>query len=80
MKLQFLIITLITFTIFFIEALIHYNFGINSEKSHKTIQLWNGYYLHIPSILEAAHISLIVFIFASITGYISAYIIHHHLD
>ena len=83
MRLNFLVISLITFIIFFIEALIHFNIGKKSNgngESHKYIKLWNGWSIHVPSGMEAFHIGFTVMIFATISGWISAYIIHHHLD
>lgn len=82
MHLNFLVISLITFLIFFIEALIHYNIGrkSNGNHQHKYVQLWNGWSIHIPGGMEAVHIACIVMIFATVSGWISAYIIHHHLD
>lgn len=78
MKWKFIVITSITFALFFLEAILHYNLGKTSEVlieyriADKTI--------YLPDFGETIHIALLMFIFSSITGFLSAYIIHHHLD
>lgn len=87
MKLIFLIITLITFTIFFIEALIHFNIGKNGNdcnnlenEKHKYFDIFNSVIkIHIPTYYELVKISLIVLFFSVISGIISSYIIKYHL-
>jgi hypothetical protein len=85
MKIIFLIITLITFTIFFIEALIHFNIGKNGNncidsKNHKYLSLLDSNIkINIPSNNEIIHISLTVLLFSIISGIISSYVIKYHL-
>ena len=92
MKILFLIITLITFVIFYIEALIHFNIGKNisdcdsynyaSESiKHNYIYILNSTIrIHIPTYEELIKIGLIVLVFSSISGIISAGIIKYHLS
>ena len=85
MKLLFIVITFITFVLFFIEALIHFTIGkiggINKEpKSHKYINVFNGLTIHIPDKTEFVHIFITVLFFSIISGLISTYVIKHHLD
>jgi hypothetical protein len=85
MKIIFLIITLITFTIFFIEAFIHFNIGKNgndcvSSENHKYVNLLNSNIkIHIPNKNEIINIGFTVLSFSLISGIISSYIIKYHL-
>lgn len=91
MKIIFLIITLITFVIFFIEALIHFNIGKNGydyecddnqNKSEKPNYININYYgilFHIPNYGEFIKISLTVLFFSIISGIISTLIIKYHI-
>jgi hypothetical protein len=95
MKIIFLIITLITFVIFFIEALIHFNIGKNGNdydyncvcnydenKSNKHNYIsFNDYSikLHIPDYNEFIKISLTVLFFSIISGIISTLLIRYHV-
>lgn len=93
MKIIFLIITLITFVIFFIEALIHFNIGKNGNdynyicnydenisKKHNYININDyGIKLHIPDYNEFIKISLTVLFFSIISGSISTLLIRYHI-
>lgn len=85
MKIIFLIITLITFTIFFIEALIHFNIGKNNSdcldsENHTNINLISKYIkIHIPNYNELIKIVLTVLFFSILSGIISTSIIKYHL-
>jgi len=79
--LTFVLITAITFVVFFIEALIHFNIGRNGngEKSHTYIRLYDVAELHVPTRREFFKIAVTVLMFSTLTGFISSYVIRHHL-
>lgn len=80
MKTLFIVITFITFIIFFMEAIIHFNIGKNGKnKSHKYIKVSDQIKIHIPDKNEFFDIFKTVLFFSSLTGILSAYIIKHHL-
>ena len=80
MRTVFIVITFITFIIFFMEALIHFNIGKNGKhKEHKYIDVGDQIKIHIPDKNEFFDIFKTVLFFSSITGLMSAYIIKHHL-
>jgi hypothetical protein len=75
--LSFLIITIITFSFFFIEGLIHFNMGINcmNEQKHKTINLSKNIFIHVPDLKEGMYMATTVLLFSSISGFLSSYLI-----
>ncbi len=80
MKIIFIVITFITFIIFFIEAVIHFNIGKNGEgKSHKYIEVSDQIKIHIPDKNEFFDIFKTVLFFSCVSGLLSAYVIKHHL-
>ena len=80
MKTLFILITLITFIIFFMEALIHFNIGKNGgNRTHKYIQVSDDIKIHVPDKNEFFEIFITVLIFSSVIGLASSYIIHYHL-
>jgi hypothetical protein len=80
MKTVFIIITLVTFIIFFMEALIHFNIGKNGKhKKHKYIDISDQIKIHIPDKNEFFDIAKTVLFFSTMTGLLSAYVIKHHL-
>jgi hypothetical protein len=80
MKTLFILITFITFIIFFMEALIHFNIGKNGgNKTHEYIRVSDNIKIHVPDKDEMLEIFITVFIFSSISGLVSSYIIHNHL-
>jgi hypothetical protein len=79
MKTLFIIITFITFIIFFLESLIHFNIGKNGNSTHKYIQFSDNIKIHIPDKNEFFKIFITVFIFSSISGLLSAYLIKYNL-
>lgn len=80
MKTIFIVITLITFIIFFMEALIHFNIGKNGKnKPHKYIHISDQIKIHIPDKNEFFDIVKTVLFFSVISGLLSAYVIKHHL-
>lgn len=80
MKTIFIVITFITFIIFFIEALIHFNIGKNgNHKTHKYIRISDQIKIHIPDKNEFFDIVKTVLFFSTMTGLLSAYIIKRHL-
>ena len=80
MKTVFIIITLVTFIIFFMEALIHFNIGKNGKhKMHKYIDISDQIKIHIPDKDEIFDIVKTVMFFSTMTGLLSAYIIKRHL-
>jgi len=80
MKTLFILITLITFIIFFMEALIHFNIGKNGgNRTHKYIQVSDDIKIHVPDKNEFFEIFITVLIFSSISGLLSSYIIKYHL-
>jgi hypothetical protein len=74
---SFLIITIVTFTLFFLEGLIHFNMGVNctNQQKHKTINLNKNIFIHIPDLKEALYMGITVLFFSSLTGFISSYFI-----
>ena len=86
MKVLFIIITLITFFIFFIEGLIHYNTGIKSKKCigqeyNQEIKFnFFGHKINIPEKKDILLMCFTILVFSSITGLLTAYIIKHHLN
>lgn len=80
MKTVFIIITFITFIIFFMEALIHFNIGKNGEhKEHTYVRISDQIKIHIPDKNEIFDIVKTVLFFSTMTGLLSAYIIRYHL-
>ncbi len=86
MKVLFIVITLMTFFIFFIEGVIHYNVGLKSNiceseeyKPRYKINFF-GHQVEIPEKKEVMLMCLTVLIFSSINGLLTAYIIKHHLN
>jgi len=80
MKVIFIVITFITFIIFFMEALIHFNIGKNGDhKPHEYIQVTDQIKIHIPDKDEFFKIVKTVLFFSCVSGLLSAYIIRHHL-
>lgn len=80
MKTIFIVITFITFIIFFMEALIHFNIGKNGKhKTHKYIDISDQIKIHIPDKNEFFDIFKTVLFFSSLTGLLSAYVIKNHM-
>ena len=80
MRTIFIVITFITFIIFFMEALIHFNIGKNGKhKQHEYVQVSDQIKIHIPDKNEFFDIFKTVLFFSTITGLMSAYIIKRHL-
>jgi len=80
MKTIFIVITFITFVIFFMEALIHFNIGKNgNHKTHKYIHISDQIKIHIPDKDEFFKIFKTVLFFSAVSGLMSAYVIKHHL-
>jgi hypothetical protein len=62
------------------EALIHFNIGKNGgNKTHEYIRVSDNIKIHVPDKDEMLEIFITVFIFSSISGLVSSYIIHNHL-
>ena len=80
MKTVFIVITLVTFIIFFMEALIHFNIGKNGKhKTHKYIDISDQIKIHIPDKDEFFDIAKTVLFFSTMTGLLSAYVIKRQL-
>ena len=75
--LSFLIITIITFILFFLEGLIHFNMGVNcmNQQKHQTINLTKNLFIHVPDLKEAIYMGITVLLFSSLSGYLSSYFI-----
>ena len=56
----------VTFSLFIIEAMIHYNIGLRSNKENKV----EG--IKFPKMKELFSIIITVFIFSSLSGFISS--------
>ncbi len=87
MKILFIVITIITFFIFFIEGLIHYNAGLKVVKDenivHKPIfvfKLFDGFEIEVPDKKELLYMAFTVLVFSSIAGLLNAYVIKYHLN
>ncbi len=84
MKAIFILVTIITFVIFYIEAMIHFSEGKHSRlcedenNLHNYIEIF-GIKLHLPDHNEAIIIGRTVLIFSIINGFISSYLIKHHI-
>jgi hypothetical protein len=80
MRTVFIVITFITFIIFFMEAIIHFNIGKNGKhKKHKYIHVGDQVKIHIPDKNEFFDIAKTVLFFSCVSGLLSAYVIKHHL-
>jgi hypothetical protein len=80
MKTVFIVITLVTFIIFFMEALIHFNIGKNGKhNTHKYIHVSDQIKIHIPDKNEFFDIVKTVLFFSVISGLLSAYVIKRHM-
>jgi hypothetical protein len=55
--------TIATFCVFMVEALLHYNIGVNHNKDEQ-------FRMHIPKMKDIGRIALIVAFFAIINGFI----------
>jgi hypothetical protein len=77
MKAFFLII-FATFTLFFIEALTHFNIGRNGELSHNYWEINQNIKIHIPNTQETIKIALTVLFFSTLSAGISTYLIKRH--
>ncbi len=55
--------TIATFCVFMVEALLHYNIGVNHDKK-------NRFHIQIPEFDDLLHIAVIVAIFAVVNGFI----------
>lgn len=86
MKILFIVITIITFIIFMVEGIIHYNFGIKNCKekvSHETsFNSFNffGFQIEIPKKKDLLIMAIIIIITASTTKLVKRYIINYHLN
>jgi hypothetical protein len=85
MKILFALITLITFFLFFIEALIHFNIGKksrneNQPQTHNFLNISNFFSIHIPDKSEFIRIFVTVLFFSTISGFSSSYIIKYVLN
>ena len=88
MKILFALITIITFILFCIEALIHFNIGKKSRnekqtqpqtQTHNFLNIANLFSIHIPDKSEFIQIFVTVLLFSVISGFCSSYIIKHVL-
>ncbi len=82
MNLLFILITFITFILFFFEALFHFSLGKNGvaqEKKHTYINILNLFKIHIPDKSEFISIFCTVLFFSTISGLLSSYVIYYHL-
>ena len=62
------------------EALIYFNIGKNGvNKTHEYIRVSDDIKIHVPDKDEIFEIFITVFIFSSISGLLSSYIINYHL-
>jgi hypothetical protein len=78
MNLNFLVITFITFIIFFLEALILFNFGKKAGKNEEEpsiyFNLYKDYNIYLPNKKKIMKISLTVLLFSVISGLLSTYL------
>ena len=80
MKTIFIVITLVTFIIFFMEAIIHFNIGKNGKhKTHNYIDISDQIKIHIPDKNEFFDIVKTVLFFSTMTGLLSTYVIKRHM-
>lgn len=68
-----LVISLITFVLFTVEALLHFNIGKNGNKGRVRITM------HKPTPLEFIQLLAVVFVFSIINGSLISYILHNKL-
>jgi len=62
-------VTIVTFMVFFIEAMLHYNIGINRGKS------LSNFNLKFPEFLDLIKIIIILAFFSTINGIMISYIV-----
>jgi len=78
---KFILITFITVCVFFIESLIHFSIGKSTViQPHKKINVFNMLILHIPDKDEIFKIIVTLIIFSLISGLLSSFIIHYHIN
>jgi hypothetical protein len=63
-----LLVTIITFMVFFIEAMLHYNIGINRGKT------LTNFCLQMPALRDMIKIIVILAFFSAINGIIVNYV------
>lgn len=87
MKVLFIVITIITFFIFFIEGLIHYNAGLKVVKEENfkdkhifVFKLFGGFEIEVPDKKELLYMAFTVLVFSSIAGVLNSYVIKYHLN
>ena len=81
LHIKFILITIVTFIIFFFESLIHFSIGKkgNNIKEHKFINIFNIFVIHIPDKKELIKIIITVIFFSLISGICSSLILHYHI-
>ena len=62
------LVTIVTFMVFFIEAMLHYNIGINRGKS------LTNFCLQMPALRDMLKIVIILAFFSSVNGVIVHYV------
>ena len=77
MNLKFLVITFITFIIFFLEAMVHLSLGKNAGKSEEEpfiyYNLYNDVNIYFPIRQKLIKLILTVLFFSAISGLFSSY-------
>ena len=56
------LVTAVTFVIFFVEAMMHYNIGINAGKKN--------FYVQFPKLRDLVRILSVLAVFSCLNGYI----------
>lgn len=67
MRVGVVVIFCVTFVLFFLEALLHYNIGKNG----------GGFHVSLPNGDDLVRISVVLFIFSVLNAYIGSYLIRH---
>jgi len=82
LHLKFILITIVTFIIFFLESLIHFSIGrkSNISKHHKFINIYKNVTIHIPDKQELIKILITVIFFSLLSGIFSSLLIHYHIN
>ncbi len=77
MNLKFLIITFITFIIFFLEAMVHFSIGKSAGKMEENdfiyVNVYNNFNIYLPNKTKLIKLILSIMFFSAISGLISSY-------
>jgi hypothetical protein len=78
MNLKFLVITFVTFIIFFLEAMIHFSIGKKAGKNQEEpsiyVNLYKDYNVYFPNKKKMIKLVVTILLFSVISGWLSSYL------